>query len=86
MLSLSALKTYNSFYDVTIKVQELIEFRQNQQSSSATIPITVHNNLDYITLPIYHLSKLAIQKPTMASFFQSGMNDQYIHQKSITEA
>ena len=45
------------------------------------IPITVHNQLDYVSLPVLHLSSMAITNPTLASLFQNGINEQYVHQK-----
>ena len=43
--------------------------------------VTVHNNLDYVGVPVLHLSKEAITKPVVVSLFQKGTNDQFIHQK-----
>ena len=45
------------------------------------IPVTVHNQLDYVSLPVLHLSSMAITNPTLASLFQNGINEQYVHQK-----
>ena len=80
-LSPSAVKIYNSFFDVTIKVHTSLQFRVNKTTSTHTCIVTVHNNLEYISLPVYHLSQIATQQPMMASLFQNGINEQYVHQK-----
>ncbi len=80
-LSPSALKQYNQFPRITIGIYKSINFIRTHQDASHTFPLHIHNNLDYVTLPILHLSRKAIQLPTLASLFQSGLNDQYIHQK-----
>ena len=80
-LSPSALKHYNNFHSITIKVHETINFQRSEHDDHSPIHLSVHNNLDYLRLPVLHLSTTAIQSPILAGMFKSGINDQYIHQK-----
>ncbi len=80
-LSPSALKHYNTFIDLTIKVHDLLDFKPSQHDREATINVTVHNNLNYLDLPALHLSLDTITNPTMASLFKSGTNEQFIQKK-----
>ena len=80
-LSPSALKHYNHFHQVTIQVHDSFNFIKTENDISQQLPLTSHNNLDYLTLPILHLSNTAIHTPILASLFQKGLNEQYIHQK-----
>ena len=80
-ISPSALKYYNSYIDVTIRIIKSLEYQRLQQESIRILPVKVHHNLDYIGLPILHLSTEAITKHMMASLFQKGLNEQFIHQK-----
>ena len=80
-LSPSALKHYNSYDSVTIQVHESLHFRRSEQDAPHKLSVTSRNHLDYVALPILHLSTIAISTPTLASLFQSGLNEQFIHQK-----
>ena len=69
-LSPSALKMYNSISDIKINIHDSMEYTSNHSKTSQhEIPIAVHNQLDYISLPVLHLSSLALTNPTLASLF-----------------
>ena len=78
-LSSSALKLNSKFDDITIWVHEVPNFRKSPENQNTSIQITVHNNLDYIDLPILHLSYDTKNQPHLAGLFQTGINKQYIH-------
>ena len=80
-ISPSAIKLYNQYLNVTIQIHKSLDFQWIDHEPSNSLPMTVHNNLDYIRLPILHLSSDAINQPTLANLFQHGNNEQLIHQK-----
>lgn len=80
-LSPLALKHYNSYDSVTIQVHDSLHFFCSKRDDMHKISITSHNHLDYTALPILHLSTLALTTPALASLFQFGLNEQFIHQK-----
>ena len=42
-----ALKYYNKYIDVTIRVHKSLKSQQLEQGSTKILPVTVHNNFDY---------------------------------------
>lgn len=77
----SVLRHYNQFAEIIIQVHDIIQFHKSQDGAKTLIHMTVHNNLDYVGLPLLHLSQEAIHRPHLASVLQSGVNEQYIHTK-----
>ncbi len=68
-LSKSALKNYNSIYDLKINIHSVFESKDTVDNTSYQIPITVHNRLGHVGLPVLHLSNMILNDPTMASLF-----------------
>lgn len=66
-ISQAAIKFYNKYIDVTIKINKSLIFQQSIQDSHHDFKVAVHNSLDYVGLPILHLSTDAIKSPSLAS-------------------
>ena len=80
-LSPSSLKHYNKFNSVTIQVHHCLHFYRANKDTLHTLSITPLNHLDYVALPILHLTNNDDVTPTLASFNHINANNQHIHQK-----
>ena len=77
----SALKYYNKYTDITVNINKSLDFKRYSNEPSQTLSVKVHNNLDYVGLPILHLSSDTNILPSIAKMESTNVNVQYIHQK-----
>ena len=80
-LSPSALKLYNKFSSITINVHNSLTIQPHKTGSSYKLPMTTHNNLDYITLPVVHFESSSTRNPMISRLTCTHTNEQYVHQK-----
>ena len=84
-LSPGAIKIYNGYKDMNLRLLKELEYRKTLDSESHTLPTTVYNNMDYLALPIIHLkhAKNDIQHIlTINTLTHQHANNQFIHNKS----
>ena len=83
-LSPGAIKTYNGYYDVNLRIFKALEYRHTTNSTIQSITTTVYNNMDYLALPILQIEQNTndtTNKPAISSISNQYHNNQYIHQK-----
>ena len=74
-LSPLALKTYNNFSCISSNIHGSITIRSDCTPPLINLKLTVHNPLDYLTLPIMYLSHMGTTSLTLASLFTEDTNE-----------
>ena len=81
-LSPGAIKVYNGYKDMNLRLLKALEYKKQPNSPLQTIPTTVYNNMDYIVLPVVHIKQNTHPTPpTISTIALQHDNNQFIHQK-----
>ena len=83
-LSPGAIKQYNGYDEVNLKIFKALEYKNNPNGTLKSIPTTVYNNMDYLALPvkqIKHTKSKSNYTPHINVIANQHNNNQYIHQK-----
>ena len=79
-LSPPALRLFNKFPSVILDTLNSLSVTFRHKLS-ITLSTSVHNNLDFLKLPIMHFSHRLRTTPKLASLMTSGINEQLLHQR-----
>ena len=85
-LSPGAIKIYNGYEYVNLRLLKALEYKKNPHSETHTLPTIVYNNMDYMALPIIHIknnktNSTLSPKPSINTIAHQNSNNHFIHQK-----
>ena len=83
-LSPGAIKVYNEYEDMDLRLLKALEFRKTPTSPQYSQSTTVYNNMDYLALPVIQIQQDKnpnLPTPTINTITCQHTNNQYIHQK-----
>ena len=79
-----AIKTYNGYYDVNLRIFKALEYKHTPNSNLRSITTTVYNNMDYLALPVLQIKHKNVRltyAPSINSINHQHSNNQYVHKK-----